>query len=160
MKYGCEFMQYSEFQEKYQQFEIKDFSYQNEWECIIQIHKYLMKDDKIRCPQEDLIFLKQKLEYIIKYFNQNPFSEETLEKLIYLMGIICLYQPFYDGNYRTVFLYLKFCLIRKNIIFNYNFSDNPNEYKDFIPLFYSTEDCVKESTKQKLLHYCDFIKDI
>lgn len=73
---------------------------------------------------------------------------ETLSKCI---SSIWLYQPFFDGNTRTVILLLKLFALVKGYEFRYDMSaDNEEDYKKFVSLIYSEKDMVSEESIQKI----------
>ncbi len=145
-------MEHFEFVQKYNDFNI-DFNLESMpyFELLIHLHTYLFGKDKVRCEEK----YQRRINNLIQNVMISDFSNMTLytlsETLSKCISSIWLYQPFFDGNTRTVILLLKLFALVKGYEFRYDMSaGNEEDYKKFVSLIYSEKDMVSEESIQKI----------
>lgn len=129
-----------------------DLSYFN---ILVNIHNNIFKDSPfgIRPWIKEFDEVNSLIKKLVEHDNIN--LDEFVEEIIRCAAIIFLYQPFYDGNYRTVLGLIQFLLER----YGYEVCID-NLYNDYfngvriIPTIYDREDkiCV-DSYRVKLLKH-------
>lgn len=76
-----------------------------------------------------------------------------LKLLLNLMGYFLVTQPFYDGNTRTVIIFMKIFLERYHYLIDLDVKD----FRSIIPIFYSEDELCDENDvlklKKKLVQY-------
>lgn len=80
--------------------------------------------------------------------NKSLLLDEYIENVCYCVAVICLYQPFFDGNTRVCLILQKLLLEAKGI--KIKSLENESLNNKLIPIFYSEEDSVPETTLIKV----------
>jgi len=92
---------------------------------LIMINKTIMKKVNIRLPKEDLIFIDDLIKKLYILTNKCDNINTIIENLLNVVGAIWYMQPFYDGNTRTLKIFMKSFLKKININIDTNGSIIP-----------------------------------
>lgn len=106
--------------------------------------------DNVRIKNdEDLSYLNSMLKNFFKIYIKSENNNDKLIALLSVTGIILYYQPFYDGNSRTLKCFIS--IILRKLGYDYTFNS-----KDFIiPMLYDGE----EATTSDLIKLQKIIKN-
>jgi fido (protein-threonine AMPylation protein) len=150
------------FAQKFNNITLDDVPFQNlDFDLLEKIHLYLfagIDDDagKKRCS--DIIM--KKINLLMYNLQSQDFSNITVHEMSEILcetiSIIRLFQPFYDGNTKTLVTFLKLFLMSKKINFSYEVNEyDEHDYKKFINLIYSDDDHVNCKTVKIIENYIE-----
>ncbi len=144
------------FEEKYNTFNSNMVNFNAYGFTLIdQIHNYLFDYNEpyydVRVKSEMINKLSDEINLIINKRFKGILIEE-IDKLLKLIAVIRLYQPFYDGNRRTCFLLLKYYFDSNNIKFILKLDENYDDFiYNLIPIIYSESDEINSEYKKRIL---------
>lgn len=99
----------------------------------------------IRCSKEEIEYFNNLLEFFFETIKEEQNLHVIIERSLNLVGILWYYQPFFDGNTRTLQEFLK------NLYLSYGLYMDMNELKKYplIPIFYEdTDRCSKHDIER------------
>ena len=140
-----ELLGYKEFIEKYNKV---DFSFFLEVpfniELLLKIHDYLFGNMDIKYDASDEVYVKINIQMkrVFEYMKMQLPKYKIMECIENMLGLIYLYQPFYDGNRRS-------CLILQKILYQllgiqlYIPLNRKNSNSSLIELFYYESDTIQ-----------------
>lgn len=134
-------------------------SFEPNYSSLSNIHLYLffgtdLDAGKRRCSEA----IQLKIDKILMNLQNINFeqlsSRDIAAILCQTVSTIWLYQPFFDGNTKTMVTFLKIFLMSRGFDLSYEVSEQEeHDYKKFISLIYSDEDSVSLKSINILENY-------